>query len=141
MHIRINALVPELECLDLEASLAFYTDILGFKVVFARPENRFAYLALDDAQIMLKQANGYWQTGPLEPPLGRGINFQITVAQTAPILDRLEAASMSLFADPETSWYRTGDVEHGQNEFLVQDPDGYLLRICQALGKRSPNTK
>ena len=75
----INPLVPELECLDFSASLDFYVRIIGFIVLFSRPESNFAYLGLGRAQIMLKQANGYWQTGPLERPLGRGLNLQITV--------------------------------------------------------------
>ena len=85
---------------------------------------------------MLKQANGYWQTGPLELPLGRGLNLQITVEDCAPFIARLEAENVPLFRQPETTWYQTGDTERGQTEFLVQDPDGYLLRFGQFLGER-----
>ena len=49
------ALVPELTVLDIEKSLGFYTDLLGFEVMFSRPEARFAYLGLGDAQLMLDQ--------------------------------------------------------------------------------------
>ena len=68
--VKWAALVPELAVLDLAESLAFYTDLLGFVVVFDRPETRFAYLQLGDAQLMLDQhAEGQgWQTGGLEPP-------------------------------------------------------------------------
>ena len=38
--------------------------------------------------------------------------------------------------EPETKWYRTGDVESGVAQFLVTDPDGYLLRFQSSLGKR-----
>ena len=37
-----NKLVPELLVSNLENSLQFYRDILGFKVEYERPENRFA---------------------------------------------------------------------------------------------------
>lgn len=50
-----SALVPELTVLDIEKSLAFYTDLLGFEVVYLRPETRFAYLGLGEAQLMLDQ--------------------------------------------------------------------------------------
>ena len=86
---------------------------------------------------MLKQANGYWQTGPLERPLGRGLNLQITVPDLDVLLRRIEDANIALFAEPETAWYRAGDIERGQTELLVQDPDGYLLRFGQFLGERS----
>ena len=76
------ALVPELTVLDIAKSLSFYTDLLGFEVVFSRPETRFAYLQLGEAQLMLDQyaeGQGWNVLGGLEPPLGRGINLQIEV--------------------------------------------------------------
>jgi hypothetical protein len=42
----------------------------------------------------------------------------------------------SLFQQPREAWYRAGDVETGQRDFFVQDPDGYLLLIGQSLGTR-----
>ena len=38
--VQINALVPELECLDFASSVYFYTNKLGFEVVFDRPERK-----------------------------------------------------------------------------------------------------
>ena len=132
------ALVPELTVMDLERSLAFYTELLGFEVVFDRPETRFAYLQLGDAQLMLDQyAEGQgWQTGPLEPPFGRGINLQIEVERLDTLLERLEAAAYPLFVPPEENGYRQDNELHGSSEFLVQDPDGYLLRFSEYLGTK-----
>lgn len=124
--------------MDLERSLAFYTELLGFEVAFARPEARFAYLQLGEAQLMFDQyAEGQgWQTGPLEPPLGRGINLQIEVERLDTLLERLEAAAYPLFVPPEENWYRQDDELHGSREFLVRDPDGYLLRFSEYLGTK-----
>ncbi len=134
---RWAVLVPELLCRDLATSLAFYRDILGFSLRFARPEDRFAYLDLAGAELMLEElAPDSWVTHPLEPPFGRGINLQIEVAKLAPLLERLAAQSIPLFRAPTESWYRDGQHEHGQVEFLVQDPDGYLLRFIEVLGVR-----
>ena len=33
-------------------------------------------------------------------------------------------------------WYRAGDVEIGVRQFLIQDPDGYLVRLQQEIGER-----
>jgi hypothetical protein len=60
------------------------------------------------------------------------------VERLEPILAALAGAGWPLFEAPSEAWYRTGDVEGGQREFLVQDPDGYLLRIAQDLGHRIP---
>lgn len=131
------ALVPELTCTDLAASRRFYCALLGFSVRYERPEDGFAYLTLGPAHLMLEQDHpAGWSVGALHRPFGRGINLQIEVQTISPILNRLRAASVPLFREPSTVWYRQGDVELGQTELLVQDPDGYLLRCVQVLGTR-----
>lgn len=129
-------LVPELDVFDLTASLRFWCETLGFAIAYARPESGFAYLEHDGAQVMLNTANGTWDTAPLERPLGRGINLQVTVATVAPILARLSAAGWPLFRPLQEAWYRVGTREVGVRQFLVQDPDGYLLRFAENLGMR-----
>ncbi len=127
-------LVPELDVTDLSASLAFWCGPLGFTVAYDRPAAGFAYLQRAGAQVMLCQRNGNWDTGPLELPFGRGINLQIRVASTAPILAALYAAGWPLFRPMQERWYRVGDSQAGSRELLVQDPDGYLLRFQEDLG-------
>jgi len=74
--------------------------------------------------------------GELAKPFGRGLNLQIAASSIQPILERLAAANWPLFIQPAERWYRTGCVESGQRQFLVQDPDGYLLRFAEGLGER-----
>jgi catechol 2,3-dioxygenase-like lactoylglutathione lyase family enzyme len=134
-------LVPELDVTDLEASLTFWCDLLGFSVAYDRPAAKFAYLEREGAQVMLCEINGEWVTGALTYPFGRGINFQIRTSDLAPILDRLEKAEWPLFRAVSESWYRAGLSETGSREFLVKDPDGYLLRFSQNIGTRQVSGK
>lgn len=53
-----------------------------------------------------------------------------------PILASLNAAGWPLFLKLEEVWYRAGTRESGVRQFLVQDPDGYLIRFSQSLGLR-----
>ena len=129
-------LVPELDVFDLEQSEQFWCNILGFHIAYQRPESRFMYLELQGAQVMLKQRNGNWETGVLERPLGRGINFQLFVDSVAPLLDALKFAKWPLFRECHDAWYRIASEERGNRQFLVQDPDGYLLGFAQDLGSR-----
>jgi catechol 2,3-dioxygenase-like lactoylglutathione lyase family enzyme len=129
-------LVPELDVFDLARSRAFWCDILGFAVAYQRPEHGFLYLEREGAQVMLEQRNGNWETGELQRPLGRGINFQISVTSVEPLLDALERANWPLFKPCHIAWYRVAGEERGNRQFLVQDPDGYLLRFAQDLGTR-----
>lgn len=130
-------LVPELDVLDIETSLAFWCGMLGFRVAYERPEAKFAYLERQGAQVMLCQINGNWQTGPLERPFGRGVNFQIATDDLTPIQHALDKNAWPLFEETSESWYRIGETEEtGSRELLVQDPDGYLIRFSQSLGRR-----
>jgi len=135
--MQFNYLVPELTVFDLTKSLKFYIGVLGFKVEYSRSESKFAFLSLQGSQLMLSERNGNWETGPLEPPLGRGINFQILVSEVEPLVKALESKGVPVMKSPWESWYRKGDESVGQMEFLVQDPDGYLLRFAQPLGIRA----
>ena len=131
--MQFNALIPELSVTDLKKSLHFYIEIIGFKVEYLREESEFVFLSLSGNQIMLSQCNGNWETGLMEYPLGRGINFQMFVTQVDPILLSLTKASYPLMKAPWNSSYRKESSYVNQREFLVQDPDGYLLRFAQIL--------
>ncbi len=137
--MKSNSLVPELSITDYQKTLPFYTDILGFKIEYQREEDGFAYLSLGESQIMIDQIGltRTWMTGGLEYPLGRGINLQIEVPDVDKLLKRLYQNNISLFVELEEKWYRKDDVEVGNKQFLVQDPDGYLLRFFEDLGSRS----
>ena len=45
-------LIPELKVFDFKSSLDFYTRLIGFKIIYDRPEEDFAMLGLDEGQIM-----------------------------------------------------------------------------------------
>ena len=135
------ALVPELTVSELRPSLAFWCGLLGFSIAFDRPAARFAYLVRGPLQIMLCERNGRWEPGTMDRPFGRGINLQMDIDSIAPILASLQEAGWPLYEAPADAWYRVGDQESGQREFLVQDPDGYLLRFAEHLGTRPPSAK
>jgi len=131
-------MVPELLVTNLPRSLAFWTGLCGFHIAYRRESEGFVYLDLDGAQFMLEEVRGddYWITGPLNAPLGRGINFEINVVSIDPILQRLTAAEWPLYREPQERWYRSNATELGVRQFLMQDPDGYLLRFSARIGER-----
>lgn len=136
-----NALVPELSVRDCRCSLAFYCAVLGFEVAYERPEEGFAYLRLGDAQLMIDQIGigrdfGAPGGAPLTAPLGRGMNLQIEVAAIDSLVARLSAAGIALHLPIEERWYRQEDKVTGLRQFIVADPDGYLLRSHESLGQR-----
>ena len=133
--MNFNHLIPELSISDFEKSLKFYTEI-GFQIEYDRPEKKFALLSYQGSQIMINQHNGIWQTGELNYPLGRGINFQIECHDVPSLIKTIKNHNYQLFQEVEDNWYRQNNTELGCREFLIQDPDGYLLRFSQDLGQR-----
>lgn len=129
-------LTPELSVSNIEKSLDFYINLLTFKVKYERKEDKFAMLILGGGEIMIEQVNGYWSTGELAYPYGRGINFQIMVEDVEVIYRRLKAHAYPIKYELTESWYRVDDKLYGQQEFLVMDPDGYLLRLAEDIGEK-----
>jgi len=127
-------MVPELAVTDSVASLRFWVGLCGFEVVYDRPDEGFAYLRHGESEVMIDQLGlgRDWVTGPLEYPLGRGVNFTVQVEALDPVLARLLEAEWPLFMAPESKVYRTGDETVTVRQFLVQDPDGYLVRFSES---------
>ena len=131
--MEFNSLVPEISVSNFDKSYQFYVNDLGFHVEYDRIESKFAFLSLQGMQIMIEEKNGNWETGILEYPYGRGINFQILVSSVDEILNKLEMINYPLMQEVKIVWYRMKDTKVGHKEFLVQDPDGYLLRFAERI--------
>lgn len=144
-------LVPELDVTDLGPSSRFYAEVLGFRTLFERPLERFAYLARDGVELMLQEAAGpgrRFRTAPLDRPHGRGVNFQLRVEDVDAVHALAVDAGCDIVVPIEERWYRvdvaeaggrwrtTGPTEAGNRQFVVADPDGYLWRPFRDLGVR-----
>jgi len=131
-----NQMIPEFDVFNLEDSLHFYVDLIGFHVEYDRPEDKFAFFQFGDVEFMIQEIdseNMKWNTGELKYPLGIGINFQIDVTNIDEIYDRLKKDDYEIFVQMEDHWYRKDNVLMGCREFLVQDPNGFVLRFSQDL--------
>lgn len=127
--MKFNSLIPELSVSNIEATRHFYLDVLQFTLEYERPEELFLFVSCEGNQLMLEQENGHWSTGPLEHPYGRGINFEMTVSDVGGLYQRVLDAGIVPFRELSVSRYETGTEVLTQKQFLVQDPDGYLLRF------------
>lgn len=77
-----------------------------------------------------------WFTARVRSPRGRGLNLQIEVPDVNAVRSRLMDQGIRPFRELRQIWYQTGAHGaglEGQLEYLVQDPDGYLIRLVQVL--------
>jgi catechol 2,3-dioxygenase-like lactoylglutathione lyase family enzyme len=117
--------VPVLQVADVEKSLRWYVDILGFtpNTFPEQPPYSFAILKRDEAEIMLQCVHELdFAAGPRAPDPELVWTVYLRVAGTT-ILDAASAVAQStpLLRGPERMFY-------GLVEFELCDPDGY--RVC-----------
>ena len=124
-----NKMIPELSVFDIEKTKRFYND-LGFKIEYERPEEKFVFMSFQDSQFMFEQIhdNG-WNIGELIYPLGRGINFSIAVDDIEGLYKLVKTLNLEIYRELNRSIYQVNGTEETQTEFLIQDPNGYLLRF------------
>ena len=139
-----TSLTPELCCSSIKTSLNFYVEILGFKIQYSREEDGFVMLERQGSRIMLDEikqhhgskTNRTWISGKLEKPFGRGINLEIKTLNVDQLYDRTRQSGATIFLPIEERWYRADNIEMGNRQFIVLDPDGYMLRFAEELGER-----
>lgn len=141
MTLEINPLVPELWCSDFEASMKFYTTTLGFDVAQQRGGDPHAYLAFYGAQIMIAcwKLDGNWVPwlpDDMAPPFGRGMNLQFMVPDVDALYEKVLSQGVKpLIKIYEDEIWKT-DCMDTRRQFLISDPDGYVVRFAQSLRTR-----
>lgn len=128
--MKFNKLIPELSVSNINRSRDFYLQ-LGFEIKYERENDKFIFIELNGSQIMLQENNNNWNTGDLEFPYGRGVNFSIEVKDVSALYDYLMKRKYPLFSELMMNEYVVDGEKYIEKEFLIQDPDGYLLRFTQ----------
>ena len=126
--MKFNKLIPELSVTNIDKSKEFYLK-LGFKIMYERKEDKFVFLELEGNQLMIEEINDNWNTGKLEYPFGRGINISMTINDIDKYYQELVNKKIIFFKDIMTNEYDVNGKAYLDKEFLIQDPDGYLLRF------------
>ena len=130
-----NTLTPNLMVKNIHTSVAFYTDVLGFKLRMAVPEDKsefpdslkegvsyiYAQLFYNDVEIWLQTKESLSEDLPIFQSMspGAAISFYGKV-EDADIVYKAIKDKVSIIKDIKTSWY-------GMREFYISDPDGYIL--------------
>ena len=126
--MNFNKLIPELSVTNINVSKEFYTN-LGFVVMYERTNDKFCFLEFEGNQIMIEQINDNWNVGKLEYPFGRGMNISMTVSDIDAFYKKVQEQKIKIFVALKVSEYVVDGITYQDKEFLIQDPDGYLLRF------------
>ena len=113
-----KTVVPILYSRDIPASLAYYTDILGFtdKWSVGDPPN-FGGIIKDSVEVF------FCREGQGSP----GTWLAIMVGNVDEYYEKVKDKGAKI------PWGGPQDMEHGIREFFVEDPDGHILRFGQTI--------
>jgi uncharacterized glyoxalase superfamily protein PhnB len=127
--IRATALGCSLTCKDLEASIRFYRDAIGFTVAQTFENNgkvAAAVVAAGDCRIVLNQDDGKLGWDRIK---GQGFYLQINVVAPADVdaaAARIKAAGGTLLDEPADRYW-------GVRMFQFKDLDGFKVGVSTPL--------
>lgn len=118
---KLRSVRPMLYTADFEATLAFYVDVLGFRLEVRLDEFGWADLSRDDVEVMIAKPNEHM---PFEKPHFTGsIYFNV---------DEVDALWEELKERAKVC-YPIETFSYGMREFAVFDNNGYLLQFGQPI--------
>jgi uncharacterized glyoxalase superfamily protein PhnB len=118
----VESLVPMLRTWDLPASIAFYTQVLGFACDAGGADAGWASLRSGDVALMLSGPNEH--VCDTAPAFTGSLYFRVREVERlwAELKDKVRVS------------YPLEDFPYGMSEFAVYDNNGYLLQFGQEIG-------
>lgn len=127
--MKLNSLTPNLMVNDVEETIEFYTDILGFTVLMTVPETGkldWAMVKRNDVVMMFQTKKSLSSELPRlagEKP-GGGLTFYIKVDRISELHEELYNNEVEIISDLESTFYNT-------LEFSIVDLNGYVLTFSE----------
>jgi uncharacterized glyoxalase superfamily protein PhnB len=137
--MKFNDVTPNLIVSNVERSMAFYRDVLGFSVTATVPEPdgpfAFAWMQRDGVGVFLNSHESIEDHANLASR---------TIGGTATLFITIEADDVkggidALFASisPRAKvMMALKDQFYGMREFGIEDPDGYVIFFAQRIAER-----
>ena len=131
MTFNITKLTPNLVVADVERSLTFYRDVLGFEVQVTVPEAGpfvFAAVTRGDVEVFLNARDAAVAEYPAfrDRPVGGTLTLFMEVTDVEAAHQAL-ASRVTVVMPLEKKWY-------GSTEFAFLDPDGYVITFAERTG-------
>lgn len=125
----LKTLTPNLMVNDVEETIEFYTDVLGFTLLMTVPETGkldWAMVKRNDVVIMFQSKKSLTSELPRlkgEKP-GGGLTFYIKVDRITELHEELYHNEVEIISDLESTFYDT-------IEFSIVDLNGYVLTFSE----------
>ncbi|HXI11307.1 MAG TPA: VOC family protein [Thermoanaerobaculia bacterium] len=122
--LRLNAAIPSFTVNDVEKSLAWYRDVLGFKVKERwETEGKLEGVEMKAGEVSFMLGQDDWKKGR-DRVKGEGIRmFCSTDQDVDSVAGQVKAAGGTLSQEPNDDW--------GMRSFSVIDPNGFKITIAK----------
>jgi uncharacterized glyoxalase superfamily protein PhnB len=133
--MQFTDVTPNLVVADMDRSLAFYRDVLGFATLAQVPGAApfvFAWMQRGGVNVFLNARDGVDLPGLAARPIGGTNTLFMTIEA-----DSVAAGIDALFAEIEPQAHVVmplKDQFYGMREFGIEDPDGYIIFFAQRIG-------
>jgi uncharacterized glyoxalase superfamily protein PhnB len=127
-----QSLTPNLVVRDVQASVAFYRDVLGFTLAMSVPDQPpyvFAGVQQGPVQIFFNDPAAAAEELPdlLNRPIGGTLTLYILVSGIDDLFARV-APRAPVVMPMKTQFY-------GMREFAIADPDGWVITFAERQGR------
>ena len=130
MTTNLKKMTPNLMVEDVNKTIAFYKDILGFELLATVPETgqfNWAMMRRDNVEIMFQARASITEEFPVlkDRAIGGSLTFYIEVEDIQALYRRLKD-KVTFVQDMHTTFY-------GTQEFAVQDCNGFVLSFAEGV--------
>ena len=132
MTFTISKLTPNLVVADVDRSLAFYRDVLGFEIQVTVPDAGpfvFAAVTRGDVEVFLNARDAAVAEYPAfrDRPVGGTLTLFMEVTGVEAAYEAI-GSRVTVVMPLEKKWY-------GTTEFAFLDPDGYVITFAERTGQ------
>jgi uncharacterized glyoxalase superfamily protein PhnB len=134
--MKFSDVTPNLVVADVERSVAFYRDVLGFSVTATVPDASpfaFAMMQRDDVSVFLNSHESVKEHPALAARAIGGTNTLFIVLEAQDVKGGIDALFASI-APRARLFMGLKDQFYGMREFGIEDPDGYVIFFAQRIG-------
>ena len=129
--MQIRKLTPNLVVRNVEASLKFYSEILGLEKTISVPdESPYIFAAVSNGAVEIffnDQKTVAAEYPKLASAIGGSLTLYLEVDSLQAVLDRVQKAGAKISMPVTEQFY-------GMKEFAFEDVDGYTITIAQKMG-------
>lgn len=129
--MRLKKLTPNLMVDDVNKTVRFYQEVLGFKLVMSVPQEgvfNWAMVQHGDVHLMFQETKNLIAEYPVlkDTPMGGGLTFYIKVRNVKGLYNKIKNQA-NIVVDLHKTFY-------GAEEFAIQDINGFVLTFADDVG-------